>query len=655
MASDHSVEKDDSDANSRIRHYHYNTQHSKTSSPTSELQQDDSTMIDQGGIATMTHADTRFGEDERIYRNRSSNRPTLPPLLPTSIMEDRREMAPILQSPSGSAPFLQLPSPTSSTSNPRRLRSASEATAHQPPFRTLFAPPPPPFGPSSQSHASIDSNSSSSATSVNPAFARGERSGSPVISTLPPLSRFSSNIRRSNTISAVLHHGPSSLGGGNGGLARPSNQLPPPNRIFSRKLSDASSRSQHPSLPAPFAQTGSPLHSQHGSAWQNYPHNNQYGQNPGSLKEPLTPGAMSNSSSFSTNTTTSSIATAIAHHSAVASPGLGAIAHSPSSSISTIGKSASMRSMIDETGMSGEEHSPSSRKMAKVHVPSACLNCKKAHLACDVNRPCRRCINLGKTDTCIDVRHKKRGRPRLRDREHSANSATMFSASNSSSSPRQGVPSTPPHYGQMHHHQHNTPPFPAAASGITRGRSISAASIGSGASGMSRNIAMAYGTPNQQYPPPQQQQQQQQSSTWMILSTSLHCARNSVNLPNMLGNVRQDELLGTFLLDIIHPADIGRVENMWNLLIKPVDVPVQPLYAHPDTIMAMASDDLMTPATGTVYLREENIRIAQARSLDGRTSYIVRTIGFHLGGGTFGVDLYRKHTFDRAYIVASFW
>ncbi|KAK9467554.1 hypothetical protein V1512DRAFT_247151 [Lipomyces arxii] len=32
-----------------------------------------------------------------------------------------------------------------------------------------------------------------------------------------------------------------------------------------------------------------------------------------------------------------------------------------------------------------------------------------------VGRPCQRCVNLGKQDTCVDVRHKKRGRPRLRD------------------------------------------------------------------------------------------------------------------------------------------------------------------------------------------------------------------------------------------------
>ncbi|KAI9199870.1 uncharacterized protein BJ171DRAFT_199367 [Polychytrium aggregatum] len=45
------------------------------------------------------------------------------------------------------------------------------------------------------------------------------------------------------------------------------------------------------------------------------------------------------------------------------------------------------------------------------HVGKACIHCKKAHLACDSGRPCRRCKHMGKTD-CIDVEHKKRGRPR---------------------------------------------------------------------------------------------------------------------------------------------------------------------------------------------------------------------------------------------------
>ena len=74
-------------------------------------------------------------------------------------------------------------------------------------------------------------------------------------------------------------------------------------------------------------------------------------------------------------------------------------------------------------------------RKSRGHVASACINCKKAHLSCDVQRPCSRCVSSGKQvrsdplnehsatwslltfveETCVDVQHKKRGRPRLRD------------------------------------------------------------------------------------------------------------------------------------------------------------------------------------------------------------------------------------------------
>ncbi|KIW06850.1 hypothetical protein, variant 3 [Verruconis gallopava] len=54
-------------------------------------------------------------------------------------------------------------------------------------------------------------------------------------------------------------------------------------------------------------------------------------------------------------------------------------------------------------------------RRTKAHVAKACQNCKKAHLSCDEARPCARCVASGKQATCIDVEHKKRGRPRLRD------------------------------------------------------------------------------------------------------------------------------------------------------------------------------------------------------------------------------------------------
>ena len=39
---------------------------------------------------------------------------------------------------------------------------------------------------------------------------------------------------------------------------------------------------------------------------------------------------------------------------------------------------------------------PGIARRAKAHVPSACVNCKKKHLACETKRPCNRCVQNGK-------------------------------------------------------------------------------------------------------------------------------------------------------------------------------------------------------------------------------------------------------------------
>lgn len=40
--------------------------------------------------------------------------------------------------------------------------------------------------------------------------------------------------------------------------------------------------------------------------------------------------------------------------------------------------------------------SPGVARRAKAHVPSACVNCKRKHLACETRRPCNRCLRAGK-------------------------------------------------------------------------------------------------------------------------------------------------------------------------------------------------------------------------------------------------------------------
>ncbi|KAF9348344.1 hypothetical protein BGX34_002532, partial [Mortierella sp. NVP85] len=72
-------------------------------------------------------------------------------------------------------------------------------------------------------------------------------------------------------------------------------------------------------------------------------------------------------------------------------------------------------------------------RSTKPHVPSACINCKKAHLACDLSRPCKRCVSVGKDDTCRDVEHKKRGRPKLVDKAIALDGASK-TASNAAAS-----------------------------------------------------------------------------------------------------------------------------------------------------------------------------------------------------------------------------
>ncbi|KAK5998562.1 hypothetical protein PT974_00943 [Cladobotryum mycophilum] len=70
--------------------------------------------------------------------------------------------------------------------------------------------------------------------------------------------------------------------------------------------------------------------------------------------------------------------------------------------------------------------SPKSQRKTKGHVASACVPCKRAHLRCDAQRPCSRCLGNGKEDACIDVQHKKRGRPRLRDERDTRFDPTRF-------------------------------------------------------------------------------------------------------------------------------------------------------------------------------------------------------------------------------------
>ncbi|KIX04403.1 uncharacterized protein Z518_05271 [Rhinocladiella mackenziei CBS 650.93] len=109
--------------------------------------------------------------------------------------------------------------------------------------------------------------------------------------------------------------------------------------------------------------------------------------------------------------------------------------------------------------------SPRATRKPKPHVASACINCKKKHLRCDNERPCRRCVQSGKEDTCVDVEHKKRGRPPLKPEDPSARrpfESALSPMSASLGDPLRRIPgSDPSSYIQSSGYQRNFRPLQA--------------------------------------------------------------------------------------------------------------------------------------------------------------------------------------------------
>jgi hypothetical protein len=74
--------------------------------------------------------------------------------------------------------------------------------------------------------------------------------------------------------------------------------------------------------------------------------------------------------------------------------------------------SSSSSSLSSNTAAYGiASTSNNDNRAAQVYVRKACVSCKQSHVACDVQRPCARCVRLNKADTCVDAERKKRGRP----------------------------------------------------------------------------------------------------------------------------------------------------------------------------------------------------------------------------------------------------
>uniref|UniRef100_V5EPM3 PAS domain-containing protein n=1 Tax=Kalmanozyma brasiliensis (strain GHG001) TaxID=1365824 RepID=V5EPM3_KALBG len=131
----------------------------------------------------------------------------------------------------------------------------------------------------------------------------------------------------------------------------------------------------------------------------------------------------------------------------------------------------------------------------------------------------------------------------------------------------------------------------------------------------------------------------------MICSTNLQCARSSEECIALLG-YKPSELNERSLFELVHPSETSRLQEIWTSLIDPVGVIPQSVPAAADVVMSTPAARLMAPAAGTIFV-QENMRLRQRNGM-----YDFYSVRLHLGGG-FGVDLYRRETLDRAYIVAS--
>ena len=82
---------------------------------------------------------------------------------------------------------------------------------------------------------------------------------------------------------------------------------------------------------------------------------------------------------------------------------------STSSSSTTVSKTYS--SSILSSMESSQQHADDKKGQLK-RTPVACLACHKAKTSCSADRPCKRCIRIGKPHECCDRPHMKKGRPR---------------------------------------------------------------------------------------------------------------------------------------------------------------------------------------------------------------------------------------------------
>ncbi|CEP17157.1 hypothetical protein [Parasitella parasitica] len=261
-------------------------------------------------------------------------------------------------------------------------------------------------------------------------------------------------------------------------------------------------------------------------------------------------------------------------------------------------------------------HVPVKKKPTKTtHVPTACINCKKAHLACDLSRPCRRCSTLGKSDSCIDIKHKKRGRPKLTSIKKWQH-ATTLTVNKPCIPPIAALPSS------------LTPPLHAAASALVPPSSSFKMTA-------SREII-------------KDKERLPTEMMTMFLSMDLCCARISDESIQFL-NTNPTQMGHCSLYDIIHPDSSETLSRLHRIFLdnchRQVTRPLSFTPASSNTFLTTSAAQLLSIANGSQTIKETLKFKSPSPSFPS-----LFECQFHLGGG-FGGDLFAPNTLNQLYMV----
>ncbi|KAL7409288.1 hypothetical protein BDY24DRAFT_403690 [Mrakia frigida] len=284
-----------------------------------------------------------------------------------------------------------------------------------------------------------------------------------------------------------------------------------------------------------------------------------------------------------------------------------------------------------------EEKPPVVRHRVNKTSTAACGPCKRAHLACDDGRPCKRCSSLNKEDQCVDVPQKKRGRPKL-----SANTGGPSSTSSARSRPKPtSSTSTSPSFSSTNphnlgrpspHNSHQTPyqrppqpPLPNNRSGYSIFPSDFSLSAPS--------------------PPPEPPSQQRILTVFSTMDfTMIRSSDSSSPILGRPSSTLRQHWLGT----ILSGEDVQALEPDRVWLMTGLSSGMRLTTAQEAVVWIEQSSESMleSPVAGTSF----PARDVSVRRADG--SWEDFNLRMHVGQGA-GLDLRDPNTYSRAYLVIS--